>query len=52
MPGIVLGLRTQNDPALPGETTFVLASTSVALDEWDTPVKVRNVIPKKDAKKG
>lgn len=52
MPGVVLGLRSQSDPALPGETTFVLASTSIALDEGDVPIKVRNFPMKKGEKKG
>ena len=51
-PGGVLGLRSQSDPALPGETTFVLASTALALEEGDVPLKVRNFPMKKDAKKG
>ena len=52
MPGVVLGLRSQSDPALPGETIFVLASTSIALDEGDIPIKVRNFPMKKGEKKG
>lgn len=52
MPGVVLGLRSQSDPAPPGETTFVLASTALALEEGDVPLKVRNFPMKKDAKKG
>ena len=52
MPGVVLGLRSQSDPAFPGETPFVLASTALALEEGDVPLKVRNFPMKKDAKKG
>lgn len=47
-PGILMGLRTHNDPVPPGERAFMLASTKKALMDGDTPVKVRNFSSKKD----
>lgn len=41
-PGVLMGLRTRNDRITPGERAFILASTQKALEEGDTPVKVRN----------
>lgn len=41
-----MGLRTQNDPIPEGERTFMLASTRYALEEGDSPVKVRNLVKK------
>ena len=37
-----MGLRSRNDPIPEGERAFILASTRKALQEGDTPVKVRN----------
>jgi len=37
-----MGLRTANDPIPYGERCFILASTALALEEGDIPVKVRN----------
>lgn len=41
-PGVLMGLRTVNDPVSEGERAFMLASTRKALMEGDTPVKIRN----------
>lgn len=51
-PGVLMGLRTRNDPIPEGERAFLLASTAKALREGDTPVKVRNFASKKDKKGG
>ena len=45
-PGVLMGLRTVNDPIPEGERAFILASTKKALTEGDTPVKIRNFSPK------
>lgn len=37
-----MGLRTRNDMIPDGERAFMLASIKKALEEGDTPVKVRN----------
>ena len=37
-----MGLRTRNDRIPSGERAFMLASIMKALEEGDTPVKVRN----------
>lgn len=50
-PGVLMGLRTPNDPIPEGEQAFILASTLKALREGDTPVKVRN-FASKDKKGG
>ena len=48
-PGIVMGVRTQNDPVTSGERAFMLASTQKALEEGAVPVTVRNFgKPKKE----
>lgn len=41
-----MGLRTHNDPIPEGERTFILASTRVALEDGETPVKIRNLVKK------
>ena len=41
-PGVLMGLRTRNEPVTAGERAFILASIKKALIEGDTPVKVRN----------
>lgn len=46
-PGIVMGLRTREDKIPLGERAFMLASTKKALEDGDTPVKVRNFSSKK-----
>lgn len=46
MPGVAMGLRSMAEPSLPGELAFIMASTTIALDEGDTPVKIRNFITK------
>ena len=43
-----MGLRSRNDRITPGERAFILASTLKALEEGDTPVKVRNFSNKND----
>lgn len=45
-PGIVMGLRTRNDPIPYGERVFLLASTKRALRDGYTPVKVQNFASK------
>lgn len=45
-PGVLMGLRTANDPIPDGERAFILASTKKALMDGDTPVKIRNFSPK------
>ena len=45
-PGVVMGLRTENDKIPDGERAFMLASTRKALTEGDTPVKIRNFASK------
>ena len=47
-PGILMGLRTRNDPIPPGERAFILASIKKAITEGDLPVKIRNFSSKKD----
>lgn len=37
-----MGLRTRNDLIPQGERAFILASTMKALEDGDTPVKVRH----------
>lgn len=41
-----MGFRTRNDPIPEGERDFILASTRVALEDGDTPVKIRNLVKK------
>lgn len=45
-PGILMGFRTHNDLIPDGERAFILASTRVALEDGDTPVKIRNLVKK------
>ncbi len=45
-PGILMGLRTHNDLMPQGERDFILASTRMALEDGDTPVKIRNLVKK------
>ena len=45
-----MGLRTRNDPIPEGERAFMLASTMKAVEEGDTPVKIRNFSSKKEKK--
>ena len=42
-----MGYRTLNDKVTEGERDFMLASTALALEDGDTPVKIRNVSAKK-----
>lgn len=37
-----MGIRTRNEPVTIGERAFMIASTLKAMEEGDTPVKVRN----------
>lgn len=39
-----MGFRTNDDPVPSGERAFVLGSTLYALENADTPVKVRNFV--------
>lgn len=41
-PGVVMGLRTSNEVVTEGERAFMLASTMTAVEDGDTPVKIRN----------
>lgn len=41
-PGVFMGLRSRNDKIPAGERAFMLASIKKALQEGDTPVKIRN----------
>ena len=43
-----MGIRARNDKITSGERSFILASTLKALEEGDTPVKVRNFSDKKN----
>ena len=43
-----MGLRTRNDRIPAGERAFIIASIKKALEEGDTPVKVRHFGSKKD----
>lgn len=47
-----MGLRTRNDLITPGERSFILASTYVAMEDGDVPVKVRNLIKKNPTEGG
>lgn len=47
-----MGLRTHNEPVTTGERAFVLASTITAIEEGDTPIKLRNFSSKKKAEGG
>ena len=51
-PGVLMGLRSRNDPIPHGERAFILASTKKAIEEGDTPVKLRNFATKKEKKGG
>lgn len=42
-----MGVCSPNDPVSTGERAFMLASTQKALEEGDTPVKIRNFSGKK-----
>lgn len=44
MPGILMGLRTINDPVTKGERAFILGSITYALENGETPVKVKNFV--------
>jgi hypothetical protein len=41
-PGILMGLRTRNDPIPAGERAFIIASIKKSIIEGDLPVKIRN----------
>lgn len=41
-PGVLLGLRTINDPVTLGERTFMMASDLLAIEDGFVPVKVSN----------
>ena len=41
-----MGFRTRNDPIPDGERDFILASTRYALENGETPVKIRNLVKK------
>lgn len=42
MPGVLLGLRTVNDPVPKGERAFVLASTKKAILDGDYSPKIKH----------
>lgn len=48
MPGVLMGIRTQNEKVTPGERAFIMASTILAIEEGDTPVKIRHFSNKKN----
>jgi len=52
LPGVIMGLRGPTEKILPGEQTFALASTKKALEEGDTPVKIRNFSKPKQTTEG
>lgn len=43
-----MGIRTRNEPVTTGERAFMIASTLKAIEEGDTPVKVRNFSSKSE----
>ena len=45
-----MGLRSPMETILPGERTFAIASTKKALEEGDTPPKLRNIVGTKKSK--
>lgn len=47
-PGVLMGLRSRNDRIPDGERAFILASIQKALEEGDTPVKIRHFNKKKE----
>lgn len=51
-PGVLLGLRSRNDPIPEGERAFLLASTRRAVEKGETPVKIQNFVSDKNKKKG
>lgn len=42
-----MGLRGRDDPIPQGERCFILASIKKALEDGDTPVKVKNLVKQK-----
>ena len=44
MPSVLMGLRTENEPITKGERAFIIGSTLYALENGDSPVKVRNLV--------
>lgn len=42
LPGIVMGIRTQNEPVTEGERAFIIASTKKAYLEGDTPIHLKH----------
>ena len=51
-PGVLLGLRSRDDPIPEGERAFILASTRRALEKGETPVKIQNFVSDKKKKGG
>lgn len=43
-----MGYRTHNDPIPEGERAFLLASTILASEQGDTPVKIKHFSKKKE----
>lgn len=41
-PGVLMGFRTVNDPVPEGERTFMFASIKKAIQDGDTPVKIKH----------
>ena len=50
-PGVLMGLRTPNDPVPAGERAFILASTQKAVMEGGTPIKIGNFAKQKEVTK-
>ena len=47
-PGVLLGLRTGNEPVTPGERAFMMASDLLAIEDGFVPVKVSNFAGKEE----
>ena len=43
MPGVLMGMRNDDEPMTEGERAFILGSTLYALENAETPVKVGNL---------
>lgn len=52
LPGIAMGLRTQNEPVTKGERAFIIASTKKAIIDGQVPVTVANFTSKTKTEEG